>query len=440
MADDDPAIGEVRTSGNETRKWDGTAWRLVPRTFLGGEDFTGRMREYAKPVLKTAASDLLPWNMVRAVTGLPDELRRTASGVSQAVLHPTEPVGDMGIVSDLGHLVRSAAEGDPQAMGHIVAIRATPPVLRGELKGTNAVAHAIEDNPAVRSGIGYTAGAGGALLTGVGHPFIGAAVGRMLSPLMKYPAGEIAGLTDRILGAGGDSAASGLTAAERAALKKQGYSDDVIDRIDAQARAGNTSGRNAAPRAEPAAAASPRPQSAEAPQQPGLVPIGSQQWSGGPGYRPPPSTITPQQPGLVRVGSQQWTGGPDTSVLEGEIVGEKTAPQIEATAPTRPALPPASLGNDEPFVPQATRLPQPKLKSTFGPDPAALTKAAEVPKLTAAEAKAGLQMVQEGVPPQQALGRLLALRGLQRITSGLPSDAEMAQSIVDRNDTGAWPR
>lgn len=127
-------------------------------------------------------------------------------------------------------------------------------------------------------------------------------------------------------------------------------------------------------------------------------------------------------------------------MLEGEIVGEKTAPQIDTTAPARAALPPASLGNDEPFVPQATRLPQPKLKSTFGPDPAALAKASDVPKLTAAEAKAGLQMVQEGVPPQQALGRLLALRGLQRITSGLPSDAEMAQSIVDRNDTGAWPR
>lgn len=191
-----PAVGEVRTVGPETRRWDGHVWQLVPRTFLGGEDFTGRMKAYAKPVLGTMASD-----------------------IAAPVLHPLNTIG--GLYNTVTHLPTAAdnfvttganaLKGDPEAAGHLLALAAAPKAADIALSGTNALAHAVAENPSLRSGMGYTAGAGTAMATGIGHPFIGAAVGRMVSPLLKYPAEEVANATDWLKGkvhGAGDAAGS----------------------------------------------------------------------------------------------------------------------------------------------------------------------------------------------------------------------------------------
>lgn len=186
MPDQGPAVGEVRTVGPETRRWDGHVWQLVPRTFLGTEDFTGRMKAYAKPVLGTMASD-----------------------IAAPVLHPLNTIS--GLANTVTHLPTAmdnfvttganALKGDPESAGHLLAMAAAPKAADLALTGTNKLAHAVAENPSLRSGLGYTAGAGTAMATGLGHPFIGAAVGRMVSPLLKYPAEEVAGLTDRLRGA-----------------------------------------------------------------------------------------------------------------------------------------------------------------------------------------------------------------------------------------------
>lgn len=186
MPDQGPAVGEVRTVGPETRRWDGHVWQLVPRTFLGTEDFTGRMKAYAKPVLGTMASD------IAAPVLHPLD---TISGVANTVMHPFHAADNLVTTG------ANALKGDPNAAGHLLSMAAAPKAADLALTGTNKLAHAVAENPSVRSGIGYTAGAGTAMATGLGHPFIGAAVGRMVSPLLKYPAEEVAGITDRLRGA-----------------------------------------------------------------------------------------------------------------------------------------------------------------------------------------------------------------------------------------------
>jgi hypothetical protein len=77
-------------------------------------------------------------------------------------------------------------------MGDLATLGLTPKIADMTLNGVNAAARAVAENPSVRSGIGYTAGA----LAGGPHPFIGARIGNLASGLLTKPATEIANATD----------------------------------------------------------------------------------------------------------------------------------------------------------------------------------------------------------------------------------------------------
>jgi hypothetical protein len=176
----DPAIGEVRTSNGETRSWDGSAWKLVPRTFLGTEDFTGRMKDYAGPLVKTIASDIAQPIMHPA---------DTAAGVVNAVSHPAQTLGDIG---DFGK--RLLVEGQPEDVGHVISAAAAPKVYGGVLKGFNSGAETLANNPAVRTRTGTIGGMiGGQMVGGGWGPrIIGGAIGGALGDKLLAGPSQVA--------------------------------------------------------------------------------------------------------------------------------------------------------------------------------------------------------------------------------------------------------
>jgi hypothetical protein len=165
------------------------------------------MKDYAKPVLGTMASDIAS-PVLHPID--------TATALGHALMHPIDTAQGMLQTG------KAALQGDPEAMGHALSLIAAPKVAEKTLGGVNSAAHAIAENPAVRSGIGYIGGAGTALATGAGHPFIGAAAGRIASPLLKGPAAEVAGGTDWLMNKLGmkQSAPGGLAPADLSALQK----------------------------------------------------------------------------------------------------------------------------------------------------------------------------------------------------------------------------
>ena len=173
----DPTVGEVRTANGETRSWDGSAWRLIPRTFLGTEDFTGRMKDYAGPLVKTIASDI-----AQPILHPVD----TAAGVANAVTHPAQTLGDLG---DFGK--RLLVEGQPEDVGHVISAAAAPKVYGGVLKGFNSAADTLANSAAARTRTGTIAGMIGGQVAGGGWGprIIGGMVGGALGDkLLQAPA------------------------------------------------------------------------------------------------------------------------------------------------------------------------------------------------------------------------------------------------------------
>jgi hypothetical protein len=207
-----PDIGEVRSANGETRSWDGTAWRLVPRTPEPSLDASPTMAalrgggQFLKELVTgqgTARSESLP----RAETfGLSLLSGLNPINVAKGLINlPLHPVETASALVDTG---KGALQGDPAALGNVAAMVAAPKLYPIALKGVNTTASAIADSPKLRSGIGYIGGAGTAMLTGAGHPFIGAAIGRIASPLLESPAREVAQGTGWLLNKLGGSNAT----------------------------------------------------------------------------------------------------------------------------------------------------------------------------------------------------------------------------------------
>lgn len=190
-----PRVGDLRTGVKTgTWRWNGQKWENLPRTFLGTEDFTGRMKAFAKPVLGTMASDLNP------ITAIPATLK--------AAVYPETHPGDMleagkalfdpATYRGLLEEAKGINPGNPETVGHVLAALAGPKVYDSALSGVNKAAHAVAESGVARSGVGYGAGYLGGKLAGQ-SPFAGAILGRVLSPLLKGPAGEVANATDKVL-------------------------------------------------------------------------------------------------------------------------------------------------------------------------------------------------------------------------------------------------
>lgn len=246
-----PEVGEVRSANGETRQWDGSAWRLKeappqgvlsslksiasPAGLQGLKDYGSELvsgkgtarSEAANFGMKEGKSFLSTLNPINQVKGIANVL----------TTDPRETA--RGLASTAGN----ALTGDPEAIGSVLGMAAMPKANAGLLRGVNSAASAVASNPAVRSGIGYVGGAGTALATGAGHPFMGAAVGRLVSPLLKGPAQEVAngsswlmnklGMNGEVASPAGDT--SGLKPADLSMLQQIESRNQAIDARQAAA-------------------------------------------------------------------------------------------------------------------------------------------------------------------------------------------------------------
>lgn len=108
-----------------------------------------------------------------------------ARGTINTILHPIDTA--RGIAATGGRLVT----GDPQAVGSALGMVAAPKIYAGALRTTNKGATTLADSASARSATGYVGG----YLTAkaMGEPgFAGAVIGRAVSPLLQYPAQDVA--------------------------------------------------------------------------------------------------------------------------------------------------------------------------------------------------------------------------------------------------------
>lgn len=131
---------------------------------------------------------------------------------------------------------KSALEGDPTAIGNILGTVVAPKADAAALRGVNSAASAVAASPKAQAGLGYVAGAGTAMLSGLGHPFIGAAVGRMAAPVIGDMAEGVSKGTGAVLDklnirdAPSSSFLKSGPAVERYAPNSSGYQPpDAID-------------------------------------------------------------------------------------------------------------------------------------------------------------------------------------------------------------------
>lgn len=228
---DGPQVGETRTANGQTRSWTGTEWKPVsnPQPVSSSEtsDPTTAsiqaLKDYASELMsgkgtaRTAAENfggqelkgfgetLNPINQVRGI-------------VKTLTTDPRETIGGM---VDTG---KNALSGDPRSIGNILGMVVAPKADAAALKGVNSAATAVADNPSVRHTVGYVAGGGGAMLAGggMGGRFMGAAAGRMLSPLMEGPARDVANGTGWLMDKLGIRDAPPDVAAQEIAKMKAG--------------------------------------------------------------------------------------------------------------------------------------------------------------------------------------------------------------------------
>lgn len=245
---DGPAVGEQRTANGETREWTGSEWKPVnavapvsasetddPRTAsiqalrdYATELLTGKgtarsaVADYGGKELSGAVSTLNPINQVK--------------GLANLVTHPIDTA------SGMVDTVKRAGGGDPEAVGSLLGSALLPKTNAGLLKGSNAAASAVASKPMVRSGIGYVGGALAGKAAGL-SPFVGGALGRMVSPLLEAPAKELAGGTSWLM----DKLGMGATpeAADAAAVPSDvptGGATRIMPMSDAEfeARAGRS--------------------------------------------------------------------------------------------------------------------------------------------------------------------------------------------------------
>lgn len=177
---------------------------LPKRTFLGTEDFTGRMSRYAKPFIKSTASTIAAplLHPLDTATNLIKGVGRAAIGavelIPSAIEDPSGPAPDMGILSDTGRTIRRAVQGDPTAMGQVVGGAAIPRVYGGTLRMINQWAETLANSPAAQRTAGYIGGAGAGVVGGA-HPFIMGRIGQAAAPIIGAGARGVAGATGSLM-------------------------------------------------------------------------------------------------------------------------------------------------------------------------------------------------------------------------------------------------
>lgn len=196
----DVAVGEQRTANGETREWTGSEWKPVNVVAPISANETDDPRTAAIQALKDYASELLSGKGT-ARSAVADYGGKELSGAA-STLNPINQI--RGLVNTVQHPLdtasglvdtgKKALSGDPESVGSVLGMALLPKVNAGLLKGTNSAATAVAEKPMVRSGIGYVGGALAGKAMGV-SPFVGGALGRMVSPLLERPAAEVASAT-----------------------------------------------------------------------------------------------------------------------------------------------------------------------------------------------------------------------------------------------------
>lgn len=117
-------------------------------------------------------------------------------------------------------------------------------------------------------------------------------------------------------------------------------------------------------------------------------------------------------------------------------LGEKAPAIPPADAPVIPPSTSAASANAAP----ATATPPPFYPQKTLNELAILARRAGATSLTGEESKAGLDLVRAGATPHAALEKVLSERAQATIGVGLPTDADVAARVAERNRTGRWPK
>jgi len=134
------------------------------------------------------------------------EFGTAASDVAHPVLHPLETIGGaanavlhpLDTVSNVAGVAKSALEGEPTAIGHVMGAVVAPKVYGATLRGTNTIAQAVADSPKLQGTAGYIGGAGVGIAGG-GHPFIMGRIGQAAAPVVGGAARAVANGTGAIM-------------------------------------------------------------------------------------------------------------------------------------------------------------------------------------------------------------------------------------------------